>query len=30
LGVNSSEGEGGDAGNGHARIIGAFGIKIQP
>jgi hypothetical protein len=30
LGVDSSEGEGGDAGDGHTRIIGAFGAKIQP
>ena len=30
LGVDSSEGEGGDAGDGHASIIGAFCAEIQP
>jgi hypothetical protein len=30
LGVDPSEGEGGDAGNGHAGMNGAFSAKIQP
>jgi hypothetical protein len=30
LGVDSSEGEGGDAGDGHTRMIGAFCAQIQP
>jgi hypothetical protein len=30
LGVDSSEGEGGAAGDGHTRIIGAFCAEIQP